>query len=395
MLDIAEDLSRWIDEEKDFAVATVTAVLGSAPRRPGASLAVAADGTVVGSISGGCVEGSVYELCRQALQDGRTRLENFGYSDEDAFAVGLTCGGEIDVLITPMRGADAGRAALANALAYASRGGTTAIALVAEGPQDLVGHALSVRPDGSREGGFELYPELEAAVSAAARSALAVGRTETVLIGQDGSYCGTAVTVFIEACAPPPRLIIFGATDFASALAHAGKFVGYHVTVCDARAVFATSSRFPAADQVVTEWPHRYLGTTRIDSRTALCVLTHDAKFDIPLLELALRLPVAYVGAMGSRRTHTDRNRRLRAVGVTDRELARLRSPLGLDLGAQTPEETALSIVAEIIADRTGRPGLPLRRTTAPIHSPAARRPQHAVRTDMITGTTTGRKGLR
>ncbi len=147
-----------------------------------------------------------------------------------------------------------------------------------------------------------------------------------------------------------------------------GKFLGYHVTVCDARPVFATATRFPEADEIVVEWPHRYLESTEVDGRTVLCVLTHDAKFDVPLLELALRLPVAYVGAMGSRRTHEDRNRRLREVGVTELELARLRSPIGLDLGARTPEETALSIAAEIVASRRGGTGVSLTGAHTPIH---------------------------
>ncbi len=163
-------------------------------------------------------------------------------------------------------------------------------------------------------------------------------------------------------------MIVFGAIDFASALVRAGKFLGYHVTVCDARPVFATKARFPDADELVVDWPHRYLAATGVDARTVLCVLTHDAKFDIPLLEAALRLPVAYVGAMGSRRTHLERNDRLRDAGVTEPELARLHSPIGLDLGARTPEETALSIAAEIVADRRGGSGVPLTGAHTPIH---------------------------
>lgn len=163
-------------------------------------------------------------------------------------------------------------------------------------------------------------------------------------------------------------MIVFGAIDFASALVSVGKLLGYRVTVCDARPVFATAVRFPDADEIVVDWPHRYLQSTEVDSRTVLCVLTHDAKFDVPLLKLALTLPVAYVGAMGSRRTHIDRNTRLREVGVTELELARLRSPIGLDLGARTPEETALSIGAEIVAHRRGGTGAPLTGAHTPIH---------------------------
>ncbi|WP_432136992.1 MULTISPECIES: XdhC family protein [unclassified Streptomyces] len=368
MLDIAEELNRWVEQGRDFAVATVVAVRGSAPRQPGAALAVDADGTAVGSVSGGCVEGAVYDLCRQALQDGDTVLERFGYSDDDAFAVGLTCGGVIDVLVTPVRAGDPARPVVATALETAARGGAAAVARVVTGPAALLGRALLVRPDGSRDGGFGAHPELDRTVAAEAAAFLDAGRTGTLEIGEQGSRCGAPLTVLVESSVPPPRMIVFGAIDFASALVRAGKFLGYHVTVCDARPVFATRARFPEADEIVVEWPHRYLERTGVDARTVLCVLTHDAKFDVPLLRLALRLPVAYVGAMGSRRTHLDRAARLRDVGVTDLELARLRSPIGLDLGARTPEETALSIAAEIVADRRGGTGVSLTGAHTPIH---------------------------
>ncbi|MFJ6181503.1 XdhC family protein [Streptomyces sp. NPDC092295] len=365
MLDVAEQLHRWFEEGRDFAVATVVAVGGSAPRGPGAALAVDRDGTAIGSVSGGCVEGAVYDLCVQALQDGRTVRERFGYSDEDAFAVGLTCGGVIDVLVTPVR-ADA--AVFRAAVSATDQGETAALARVARGPEALLGRALLVRPDGSYEGGLDGHPELDRTAAAEARAMLDTGRTGTVEIAEDGSRCPGGVTLIVESRVPPPRMIVFGAVDFATALVRAGKFLGYHVTVCDARPVFATRVRFPDADDLVVDWPHRYLRRTATDERTVLCVLTHDAKFDVPLLETALRLPVAFVGAMGSRRTHEDRNRRLRDVGVTEAELARLRSPIGLDLGARTPEETALSIAAEIIAARRGGTGVPLTGSGTPIH---------------------------
>ncbi|MFJ2720543.1 XdhC family protein [Streptomyces sp. NPDC087437] len=368
MLDIAEELDRWVAQGRDFAVATVVAVGGSAPRRPGAALAVDADGTAIGSVSGGCVEGAVYELCRQALEDGETVLERFGYSDEDAFAVGLTCGGVIDILVTPVRAADPARTVAASALAAAARREAAALARIVSGPARLLGRALLVRPDGSWEGGLGGHPELDRTVVGEASAFLDAGRTGTLEIGERGSRCGAPLTVLVESAVPPPRMIVFGAIDFASALVRIGKFLGFHVTVCDARPVFATRARFPEADEIVVEWPHEYLARTGVDARTVLCVLTHDAKFDIPLLELALRLPVAYVGAMGSRRTHLDRNRRLREVGVTELELARLRSPIGLDLGARTPEETALSIASEIVADRRGGSGVSLTGAHTPIH---------------------------
>jgi xanthine dehydrogenase accessory factor len=399
VLDIAAELNRWAEEGRDFAVATVVAVGGSAPRGPGAALAVDSEGTVIGSVSGGCVEGAVYDLCVQALQDGETVVERFGYSDEDAFAVGLTCGGVIDVMVTPVGVGAPVRTVVRSALAAAVRGEPTAVARVVRGPAGLLGGILLVRPGvsneggsgeggstrgglgegrpggsyegglhGSYDGGLGGPPELDRTAAAEARALLDAGRTGTVELSEDGSHCPGGLTLLVESSVPPPRMIVFGAIDFAAALVRAGKFLGYHVTVCDARPVFATRARFPAADEVVVDWPHRYLRGTATDARTVLCVLTHDAKFDVPLLKEALRMPVAFVGAMGSRRTHADRERRLREVGVTAGELARLRSPIGLDLGARTPEETALSIAAEIVAARRGGTGLPLTGSGAPIH---------------------------
>ncbi|MFI5986919.1 XdhC family protein [Streptomyces sp. NPDC098789] len=368
MLDIAEELNRWVEQGRDFAVATVVAVGGSAPRQPGAALAVDSEGTAIGSVSGGCVEGAVYELCQQALEDGETVQERFGYSDDDAFAVGLTCGGIIDILVTPLPVNSPARAVFEAALAAAAKGEAAAIARITDGPAELMGRAILVRSEGPYEGGLGGHPELDRTVAEEARAMLDAGRTATLEMGADGRLCGRPITVLVESSVPPPRMIVFGAIDFASALVRVGKFLGYHVTVCDARPVFATKNRFPDADEIVVDWPHRYLAATSVDARTVLCVLTHDAKFDVPLLELALKLPVAYVGAMGSRRTHEDRNARLREVGVTELELARLRSPIGLDLGARSPEETALSIAAEIVASRRGGSGRALTGAHTPIH---------------------------
>ncbi|QHC27868.1 XdhC family protein [Streptomyces sp. HF10] len=368
MLDLAAELTRWLGEGREFAVATVVSVGGSAPRDPGAALAVDRAGTVIGSVSGGCVEGAVYALCQEALESGRSVVERFGYSDKDAFAVGLTCGGVIDVLVTPVSARAPVRPVLAAALALAAEGEPVALARIARGPDDLLGRTLLVRPDGAHEGTLGGHADLDRRAAAEAGALLEAGRTGTVEISADGSHCPGGLTLLVESDVPPPRMIIFGAVDFASALARAGKFLGHHVTVCDARPVFATAARFPDADEVVVDWPHRYLRRTATDARTVLCVLTHDAKFDVPLLKVALGMPLAFVGAMGSRRTHEDRARRLRAEGVSERQLARLRSPIGLDLGARTPEETALSITAEIVAARRGGTGAPLTGGRAPIH---------------------------
>ncbi|GAA3178816.1 MULTISPECIES: XdhC/CoxI family protein [Streptomyces] len=375
MLDIADALHRWVGQRRDFAVATVVATHGSAPRHPGAALAVDADGAAIGSVSGGCVEGAVYELCQQALESGETVRESFGFSDEDAFAVGLTCGGTIDILVTPVRAEgppDGARTpdpdVFAAALAAAARGEAAALTRVVQGPPALLGRALLVRPDGAVTGSLGGHRDLDRTAVAETRALLEAGRTATVEIGADGSRCGEPVTLLVESAVPPPRMLVFGAIDFAAALVRVGKFLGYHVTVCDARPVFTTADRFPDADEIVVDWPHRYLDSQELDARAVLCVLTHDAKFDVPLLERALRLPVAYVGAMGSRRTHLDRLERLREAGLTELELHRLRSPIGLDLGARTPEETALSIAAEIVANRRGGTGAPLTGAHTPIH---------------------------
>ncbi|KOU69088.1 xanthine dehydrogenase [Streptomyces sp. MMG1533] len=369
MLNIADPLHRWCRGSRPFALATVVDVRGSAPLPTGTSVAVDADGKAVGSISGGCVEGAVYELCRQVLQDqGAPQRAWFSYSDDDAFAVGLTCGGELDVLVQHVD--PTAQPHLADALDEVVQGRPAAVAQVVDGPDDLLGSTLSVRGDdraayGSVDGG-----PADRAVADRARALLRAGRTARADLGGAGEECPERLSVLVHVAAARPRMLIFGAVDFAAALSQVGRFLGYRVTVCDARPVFATAARFPHAEEVVIDWPHRYLERTEVDERTAVCVLTHDAKFDIPLLRRALALPVGYVGAMGSRRTHDERLRLLREAGASGEQLARLRSPIGLDLGARTPEETALSITAEIVAHTNQGTGRPLSRITGPIHRP-------------------------
>jgi len=250
--------------------------------------------------------------------------------------------------------------------------------VIAHVDPDWVGRRLVVEP-GSARGSFG-SARVDAAVADDAIGLLAAGRSEVLTYGPDGQRRGTGMEVFVASYAPRPRMLIFGAIDFAASLARQGSLLGYRVTVCDARPVFATPARFPTADEVVVEWPNRYLAAAHesgeIDGRTVICVLTHDPKFDVPLLEVALRLPeVGYVGAMGSRRTHDDRLARLREAGVTEAELVRLASPIGLDLGARTPEETAVSIAAEIIARRWGGGGRPLTEVDGRIHHDGGRWP--------------------
>lgn len=371
MLNIADTLHTWCREQRPFALATVTGVTGSAPLPVGTSLAVDEAGHVVGSISGGCVEAAVYDLCRQVLDDqSGARRERFGYSDDDAFAIGLTCGGELDVLIQSITPAD--RTHLGTALTAAAQGRPTAVVQVVEGPEPSPGTLMVLNADTDDVVGNVAGPAIDAKLADRARAQLRTGRTARIVLGGSIDACPGELSVLVHVAAPPPRMLIFGAVDFAAALSQAGAFLGYEVTVCDARPVFATKARFPHAAEVVVDWPHRYLERTTVDARTAVCVLTHEAKFDIPLLKSALRLPVAYVGAMGSRRADEQRRRLLRESGVPEEQLARLYSPIGLDLGAHTPEETAVSITAEIIAHIGRTTGRPLSQRTGPIHCPRA-----------------------
>lgn len=245
-----------------------------------------------------------------------------------------------------------------------------ALATVVRGPQ--VGSHLVVDRDGSL--GTLGHPDLDRVVARDALGELEAGRSGTRHYGPAGEARQEEVSVFIESFAGPPKMVIFGAVDFTAALMRAAKFLGYHVTVCDARAVFTTRQRFPLADELVVDWPDRHLAKVgdTLGPRDAVCVLTHDAKFDIPALQAALATPVGYIGAMGSRRTHDSRLARLRDAGVADDDIARVMSPIGLDLGARTPEETAISICAEIIATRTGRRPPSLREGSGPIHPPRA-----------------------
>ena len=242
------------------------------------------------------------------------------------------------------------------------------VAMATEIEGQNVGNKLLVTPEDHE--GTVGNEELDRAVVEAARGMLEGGRTGVRRYGPRGQRRMEDVAVFIQSFAPPPRMYVFGAIDFASAVARIGKHMGYRVTVCDARAVFATRERFPTADEVVVAWPDEFLKTAEVDGRTVICVLTHDPKFDVPVLKAALKTPAGYIGAMGSRRTHNNRTTRLREEGVTDEELSRISSPVGLDIGARTPEETAVAIAAEIIALSTGHSGGRLSERSGPIHAP-------------------------
>ena len=367
--DVLSDLlARWRSGET-AGLGTVVRTFRSAPRPAGAAMVVAADGTVSGSVSGGCVEGAVYELATEVIGTGVPVLQRYGVSDDDAFEVGLTCGGTLDIFVEPVSQRTFDELAAVAEDIEAHR--PVAIATVIAHPDPAwLGRRLVVRPDVAH--GSLGSARADAAVADDARGLLDAGRSEVLTYGPDGQRRGEGMEVFVGSHAPRPRMLVFGAIDFAAAVAAQGSFLGYRVSVCDARPVFATPARFPTADEVIVDWPHRYLAAEvaagAVDARTVICVLTHDPKFDVPLLEVALRLEVAYVGAMGSRRTHDDRLTRLREAGLTEAEIARLASPIGLDLGGRTPEETAVSIAAEIIARHWGGAGRPLTETDGPIH---------------------------
>ena len=358
MSDVFDHAAAWLAEGHQVALGRIVAVDGSAPRGAGAAMAVTEGHEVAGSISGGCVESALVESADGVLASGLVSTARYT-PDDDGWSVGLTCGGTLDVVVEPIGDwpegvLDALRADLAGgrpvALATATTSGHAAGALLA-------------RPDGSTVGTLG-SPALDEDVTGQLAALLADGH-ETATTVAPGD-------VFVQTWVPPDRLVVFGAVDFTAALVQVAKVLGFHVTVCDARAVFATAERFPEADEVVVERPERLLAEIggRLGPRDAVCVLTHDVKFDVPAIVGALATDVGYLGAMGSRKTHADRLARLREAGVDDEGLARLHSPIGLDIGGRTPGETAVSILAEIVASRSGTPGPTpsLRDTSLPIH---------------------------
>lgn len=367
--DVLSRAARWV-EDAPVALATVVGTTGSAPRPVGSAMVVSSRGEVAGSVSGGCVEAAVFDLAETTIASGEPCVRSFGVATDDVVDVGLTCGGRIEVLVQRLDRT----AHLDDLRRRVAAGRPVALVTVVEHPDvSLVGSRVVV-DRGVEPAPTALPGPLHEALVERAAALLSTGESGQVSCGPDGSPLAQGVRAFVQVWAPRPRLVVYGAVDFAGALAGVGRFLGDEVTLCDARPTFTTAARFPDAHDVVVDWPHRHLRAEadagRIDRRTAICVLTHDARFDVPVLQLALSLPeVGYVGAMGSRRTHRERLQRLRDVGVTEEQLARLHSPLGLDLGARTPEETALSIAAEIVAERRGGSGRALGETSGPIHA--------------------------
>jgi xanthine dehydrogenase accessory factor len=338
--ELLPDIDRWRARGEKVALATVVATRRTSPRPVGSKLAVSAGGELAGSVSGGCVESDVVLSAQEVLAGGSPRLLTYGITDDMAIAVGLPCGGEIDVFVEPLT------VTVADDL-------PAVLFTVVAG--DEVGAKLLVREDGSTEG------DGPAELAELAGDAMRAGRSH--VIERDGS------TVFADVFGPPPRLLVYGAVDTAEALCRAAKLLGWTTIVADARARFATAERMPSADELLVAWPEEALERVRPDYRTAILVLTHDDKFDLPMLTGALATEAFYVGALGSRRNQERRNALLREAGLPESDIERIAGPSGLDIGAESPPETALSMLTEILAVRAGRAGGRLKDAPHRIHA--------------------------
>ncbi len=348
MREVLADIERWRARGERVALATVIATRKSAPRPVGAKLAVSEGGEMAGSVSGGCVENEVFGHACEVLGGAQPQLLKYGISDELALTVGLPCGGEIDVFV------DAPNDELLDRMKRVVETDERAVLFsVVEG--EGLGSELLVTEAGERigEGPDETVARFD--------EVLREGRNKLIDLG-DGRQ------VFAEVFGPPPRLLVIGAVDTAETLCHAAKLIGWRTIVADARAKFVTRERLPSADEVIVGWPEDALAQVKPDHQTAVVILTHDEKFDIPALKGALETEAFYIGALGSRRNQKLRRERLLEAGVPEAELDRIAGPSGLDIGADTPAETAISILGEILATRAKRSGGPLRQSSGRIH---------------------------
>ena len=338
MRDILPDLDRWRSQNDPIALATVIQTWGSSPRRAGAKMALTLDGKIAGSVSGGCVEGAVFEAGVDVLKTGRPQLLHYGVADETAWEVGLACGGSIDIFVKPL---DEDffkevRAALVEEK-------PAVVVTVVRGPDAIVGREMLVHEEGRVTG--TIGEEWDEVAVRAAREALAEGQSQRVLLGED-------VEVFADVLLPPPTLIAVGGVHITIALVALAKTLGYRTVVVDPRSAFGSEARFPDVDQLIQAWPQEAFEQIPITRATAIAMLTHDPKLDDPALKIALTSPAFYVGALGSRTTQAKRRQRLLEEGLTEEQLDRLHGPIGLKIGAGTPEEIALSIMSEIVAAR-------------------------------------------
>jgi xanthine dehydrogenase accessory factor len=356
---------RWLQESRRFVQAILVDVEGSAPLPAGAMLLVDESGDIEGSITGGCVESAVVQVAEDIMAGhAGAQVLTYGISDELAGSVGLMCGGVVHIFIDELAG-EAAQVELAALEAHA-RGDAVGVATLLDGPS--AGARLAVTDEGTR-GSLRASALLDRNVSREARGLLDEGKTTIRRFAADGATLGNELRVHIRSYAPPPRMLIFGAIDFSAALATFASHIGYEVTICDARDRFARSPRFSSSARVSIGWPQDVMRGVELGPRDAVLVFTHDPKFDEPALIAALGTNAGYIGALGSRQTTLDRERRLRLAGVDAFSLARLHAPCGLDIGSRTAEETAISVLAEIIASRARRPAAPLRHTTGPIHA--------------------------
>jgi xanthine dehydrogenase accessory factor len=339
MRDVFRDVEAWTAGGETVALATVVSTWGSAPRSPGSKMAVSASGRIAGSVSGGCVEGAVAEAAHAAIATGRPRLLHFGVADETAWAVGLACGGTIDVFVGLLD-----EARLRETRRAIEENRALATATVLSGPAERLGSAVTVV-----EGDPEPARPASDPVAAAALEALAEGRCRRLDVGE--------ADVFVDVVLPPPTLVVVGGVHIAVALVALARTLGYRTVVVDPRTAFGNRERFPDADDLLTAWPDEAFARLGLHSGTAVAVLTHDPKIDDPALMAALPSSAFYVGALGSPRTHEKRRRRLGEAGLEEAHLTRLHAPIGLDLGGRRPEEIALAVMAEIVAARNGRGG--------------------------------------
>ena len=353
----------WLRAGRMVAAGTLVGVEGSAPLNVGASVYIDADGTIEGSVTGGCVESAVAQEALAMLQDGRPpRLVTYGISDELAGTVGLMCGGIVHIFIHPIRD-DAREAALAGLAAIRDEH-PAGLATLIDGEQ--AGRKLYV-DESSTVGSLGVSDLLDRNVIQEARGLVVQGRSTVRAFGPDGASLGGGLRVHVAAFASAPRMVIFGAIDFAAALAPLAKGLGYRVTIADPRQAFLDSPRFSAVAQTIVAWPDKVLADMTLGSRDAVLVFTHDPKLDVPAVQAALATGAGYIGALGSRRTTLDRNARLVEAGVPEERITRVYAPCGLDIGASTVEETAVAILAEIIARRAGREGSSLRHGSGSI----------------------------
>ncbi|HVW45702.1 MAG TPA: XdhC/CoxI family protein [Solirubrobacterales bacterium] len=358
--------ARWLREGTRVVAATLVERIGSAPLDPGAQMLIGDDGRIEGSVTGGCVEAALVEEAQKIFAGGSAHVAAYGISDEEAAGVGLMCGGAVRVFVHELAPGSVGQ--LERTAAAIESGEPVAVATLLDG--DSAGAKMVIFPEGVL-GGLQPAGLLDRSVTREARGFLDKGVSTIRHYGGGGEVMGSELSVYIQAFATRPRMVIFGAIDFSAAMAKLAVEVGYEVTIVDARRPFLESPRFSEAAETVVAWPDDYLAGQRPGPRDAVLVFTHDPKFDEPALLAALAGDAGYIGALGSRRTHEKRLARLREAGALEEDLERIHSPCGLDIGARTPAETSVSILAELIAVRSGRAGISLTKTSGPIHDSA------------------------